>query len=111
MSETRTLTDATDKRRFELDIDGKLAGFVTYSRFPGIIAFDHTETDPAFAGQGVGGDLARGVLDAARHRGLKVWPRCPFIRGWIGKHADYQDLVDPEWSVDSEPPRPLHHEG
>jgi len=23
-----------------------------------------------------------------------VLPRCPFIRGWIDKHPDYQDLVD-----------------
>ncbi|ADP79404.1 GNAT family N-acetyltransferase [Pseudofrankia inefficax] len=99
----RTLTDATARHRFELDIDGVLAGFVTYTAHAGIIAFNHTETLPAFAGQGVGGDLARGVLDEARARQLKVWPRCPFISAWIGKHPDYEDLVDPEWSAEHEP--------
>jgi predicted GNAT family acetyltransferase len=94
----RTLTDASERRRFELDIDGKLAGFVTYSLFQGIIAFDHTETVAGFEGQGVGGDLARGVLDAARARQLKVWPRCPFIHEWIRRHPDYADVVDPDWS-------------
>ena len=30
----------------------------------------HTEVDPRFQGEGVGGTLVRGVLDAARRRGL-----------------------------------------
>lgn len=105
----RTLTDVTARQRFELDIDGTLAGFVTYTLYPGVIAFNHTETVEAFAGQGVGSDLARGVLDEARARQLKVWPRCPFINAWIGKHPGYEDLVDPEWSPEHEPAhgRPL----
>jgi predicted GNAT family acetyltransferase len=103
MAGTRTLTDVPARHRFELAVDGALAGFVTYSVPPGVIAFNHTETEPGFEGQGIGSDLARGVLDAARERELKVWPRCPFIRGWIERHPDYADLVDPAWRVDQEP--------
>ncbi|MFF7633211.1 DUF1275 family protein [Kitasatospora sp. NPDC008050] len=33
------------------------------------------------------------ALDSARERGLAVLPYCPFIRGWLGKHPDYVDLV------------------
>ncbi|MDT3446367.1 MULTISPECIES: GNAT family N-acetyltransferase [unclassified Pseudofrankia] len=105
MTDKRTLTDVPARRRFELDIDGTLAGLVTYSLHPGIIAFNHTETEAGFEGQGVGSDLARGVLDAARARQLQVWPRCPFIRGWIERHSDYADLVDPDWHVDHDPAR------
>ncbi|GAA3480437.1 hypothetical protein GCM10018966_049670 [Streptomyces yanii] len=43
--------------------------------------------------RGLGGLLARGALDDARTRGLRVLPYCPFIRGWIGKHPEYADLV------------------
>jgi predicted GNAT family acetyltransferase len=106
VSDKRTLSDVADRGRFELGIDGELAGFVTYSLYPGVIAFNHTETLPDFAGRGVGGDLARGVLDDARARGLKVWPRCPFIRSWIERHPGYGDLVDPAWNPDHEPPHP-----
>jgi len=28
-----------------------------------------------------------------RERGLAVVPRCAFIRGWIQRHPDYEDLV------------------
>ena len=37
--------------------------------------------------------LARYALDDARSRGLRVRPRCPFIKSWIRRHPDYQDLV------------------
>ena len=57
--------------------------------------FTHTEVFDAFEGKGVGSALARGALDAVRADGTRqVLPRCPFIRGWIERHPDYQDLVD-----------------
>lgn len=56
--------------------------------------FTHTEVDPAFAGKGVGGALARLALDDVRTQGSrKVLPLCPFIKAWIGKHPDYVPLV------------------
>ena len=60
---------------------------------PGRITFVHTEVDDAYAGQGLGGKLARAALDDVRARGLAVRPDCPFIKGWIAKHPDYADLV------------------
>jgi predicted GNAT family acetyltransferase len=49
--------------------------------------------DPRFGGRGLGGILVRGALDAARDRGLEVLPFCPFVRGWIGRHPEYRELV------------------
>jgi predicted GNAT family acetyltransferase len=53
----------------------------------------HTEVFDAFEGQGVGGALARGVLDDLQAREIKVRPFCPFIAGWIRRHPDYLDGV------------------
>ncbi|MEU5217370.1 GNAT family N-acetyltransferase [Streptomyces sp. NPDC020807] len=69
------------------------AGFAEYHLSEGEIAFIHTEIDPRFGGRGLGGLLARGALDDARSRGLRVLPYCPFIRGWIVRHPEYADLV------------------
>ena len=44
-------------------------------------------------GHGVGSKLIRGALDAARDRGLKVVPQCPFVKAYIDRHAEYRDLL------------------
>ena len=89
------VTDNPESSRFEAHLDGELAGFAAYQAADDLIMFTHTEVFDAFEGKGVGSALARGALDAVRTDGSrKVLPRCPFIRGWIEKHPDYQDLVD-----------------
>lgn len=90
------VVDNPDQNRYEISADGEPAGFAEYHLYESEIAFIHTEIDPKFGGQGMGGKLARGALDDVRRRGLGVLPYCPFIRGWIGKHADYLDLVPAE---------------
>ncbi|MFE9428580.1 GNAT family N-acetyltransferase [Kitasatospora sp. NPDC006697] len=87
------VVDNAEKSRFEIQVDGELAGFAEYHRSAGEIAFIHTEIDPRFEGQGLGGRLARAALDTVREQELAVLPYCPFIRGWIGKHPEYTDLV------------------
>ena len=80
--------------RVEARLGDAVAGFAAYVDRPGQRVFTHTEVDPAYEGQGIGGRLARASLDQARADGLRVVPRCPFIRAWIDKHPDYADLVD-----------------
>jgi uncharacterized protein len=95
MSEPEVV-DVPASSRFEILVDGKLAGFVAYRRNDRKITFTHTEIDDAYGGQGLGGKLVRAALDNARAAGLDVLPQCPFVRGWIGKHPDYADLVPAE---------------
>jgi len=85
--------DNAGQGRYEIRLDGELAGYVEYERREGGVALLHTEVDPAFKGRGVGGSLARGVLGDLRAKGVSVVPLCPFIRGWIDKHPEYRDLV------------------
>jgi predicted GNAT family acetyltransferase len=83
--------DNTTLHRYELAVDGHIA-FVRYTRKPGVITFVHTEVPEALAGRGIGGKIARLVLDAARADGVKVVPVCPFIAAWMKKHPEYDDL-------------------
>ncbi len=91
-----TVTDASDRRRFEIAIDGAVLGFAEYRRRPGVISFIHTEIDPARNGEGLGTLLVKAALDTARAEGLAVLPYCPFIQGFINRHRDYLDLVPVE---------------
>ena len=87
------VVDNPEADRFEVLVDGEVAGFAEYRRTKSAMAFTHTVIDPAFEGRGLGSVLARGALDATREAGAPVLPFCPFIRGYIQRHPDYLDLV------------------
>ena len=93
MADTQ-VTNNTDRSRFEIrDAEGRLAGFAEYREGDGVRDFVHTVVKDEYEGQGIGGRLARAALDQTRSEGLRVVATCPFIKGWIGKHPDYQDLL------------------
>jgi predicted GNAT family acetyltransferase len=87
------VVDVPERSRFEIRVDGELAGFSEYRRRPGLIAFIHTLIDPRFEGQGLASELVRTVLSEARSHGLSVLPFCPFVRAYIADHTEYLDLV------------------
>ena len=87
------VVDAPAASRFEVLVDGRVAGFAQYRRTSSSVSFTHTVVDPAFEGRGLGSVLARGALDATRDAGSPVLPYCPFIRGYIQRHPAYLDLV------------------
>jgi uncharacterized protein len=98
--EGKTVTDSEPQvvdnpgaSRFELLVDGEVAGYAEYRRTKSSVAFIHTVIEPAFEGRGLGSVLARGALDATRAAGSSVLPFCPFIRGYIQRHPAYLDLV------------------
>jgi predicted GNAT family acetyltransferase len=87
-----TVRDNTEKHQFELIVDGHTA-LAAYRLKPGVITFTHTEVPAALGGRGIGSQLAKGALDQVRQRGLKVVPLCPFIKAYIEKHPEYQELL------------------
>ena len=88
-----TITDVSDRRRFEIAVDDAVVGFTEYRRRPGIISFVHTEIDPSRKGEGLGTLLVKAALDIARAEGLAVLPYCPFVKDFIDRHREYLDLV------------------
>jgi len=87
------VTDNPSENRYEISVDGELAGFVQYRAKAGLIALIHTEIDDRFEGQGLGGQLIAHALDDARARALAVLPFCPFANAYIQRHPEYVDLV------------------
>jgi uncharacterized protein len=89
------VTDNSAAARYEITVDGRRAGFVTYRTSPGVITFLHAEVDPELEGQGLGSRLVADALDDARSRGLGVRPVCPFVAAFIERNPGYADLVAP----------------
>lgn len=89
-----TITDNPAEGRFEAHLDGDLVGIAEYVLDDGIIDFTHTEV--RLEGHGIGSALVRGALDQVRAAGERqVVPHCPFFRGYIAKHPEYQALLAP----------------
>ena len=87
---------APERSRYELlSEDGELLGFTQYLPGGASLIVHHTEVDEAREGQGLGGQLVRGALDAIRADGRTVIPTCPFTAAFIHRHPEYADLVDP----------------
>jgi uncharacterized protein len=88
--------DNPPKSRYELLVDGRLAGFAQYRLDGERITMYHTEVEPEYEGRGLGDELARLALGDVRRRGLVLVPLCPFIAVYIRRHpGEYLDLVAP----------------
>jgi uncharacterized protein len=87
-----TVRNNPARTRYELDVDGHLAVAV-YTLAPGVITFVHTEVPKELGGRGVGTTLARGALEDVRRQGLKVVVRCSFIKAFMAKHPEFNDLL------------------
>jgi predicted GNAT family acetyltransferase len=85
--------DDADHSRFELRAGDEVVGFLDYRLRDDHITLVHTEVDAAHSGHGYAAVLARGALDDARSRGLRVVPSCPYVAAYIEKHPEYADLV------------------
>ncbi|ETK31116.1 GNAT family N-acetyltransferase [Microbispora sp. ATCC PTA-5024] len=87
------IADNPGKSRYEITVDGRLAGFAQYKLRGDTIVFTHTEIGEEFEGKGLGSALVRTALDGARDAGLTVAPLCPFVSAYIKRHQEYADLV------------------
>lgn len=85
--------DNTDRHRFEIIVDGEVGGFAAYRSHDGVVTITHSQIDPRYQGQGVGGQLAKQTLDMLRERGDRVIPVCPFFAEYVSRHPEYDDIV------------------
>lgn len=90
------VADNPARHRFEIDLGGGQFAIAAYNLLPGAIRFYHTEVPESHGGRGLGTALIQAGLAAARERGLKVIPTCPFFRAYLRKHPEEQDLVPSE---------------
>lgn len=79
--------------RYEIEVDGAVAGFAEFVEKGDVRDFNHTVIDPAFRGQGLSKPLIAEALDDTRAAGKKIIPTCSAIEGFVAKNPEYQDLV------------------
>ncbi|MCW2770447.1 MAG: family N-acetyltransferase [Aeromicrobium sp.] len=90
---TTIVQDNPTDSRFEITVDGELAGFVDYRQEGESYALPHTRIYPQFEGRGLGGQLVSGALAEIAARGGSVLPYCPFVPKIIRDNPEFLALV------------------
>ena len=90
--ETLPVVNNEEKQRFEMHVNGEVA-VLLYKEQADHITLVETLVPPALEGRGIGSSLARAGLEYAREHGLSVTPQCPFVRRYLEKHPEYQDVI------------------
>ena len=88
-----TVTQESD--RFSISVDGQKAGFTEYVDRDGQRIFPHTEVLDEFGGRGLAPSLVDDALQATRDAGLRIVAVCPMVAGFVKKHPEFDDVVDP----------------
>jgi predicted GNAT family acetyltransferase len=92
--EPTTVTHQPDQSRFVVIQDGETAELTYRGGDNGEpIVFTHTGVPTVLEGRGIGSALARAGLEYARANNLEVVPLCSFVRSYIERKPEYQDLV------------------
>ncbi|MFN2188578.1 MAG: GNAT family N-acetyltransferase [Candidatus Promineifilaceae bacterium] len=87
-----TVVNNQDENRFEVRVAEHLA-VIDYYRLEDEIVYTHTGVPEPLSGQGLASKMAEAALEYARGEGLKVVPQCPFVRAYMRRHKQYQDLL------------------
>ncbi len=78
--------------RFSMVVDGETC-LLEFTRSGDVVSMNSVRVPEAVGGRGLAGQLTRHALDWAQSEGLKVRPRCPYVKSWIDRHPDYQHLT------------------
>jgi predicted GNAT family acetyltransferase len=90
---TTTVADNPASSRFEITVDGELAGFLDYRKDGNEYALPHTRVFTQFEGRGIGHQLVTGALAEIAARGGTALPYCPFVPKVIRDNPEFLELV------------------
>ena len=91
--EAITTQHNAEHNRYEILVDGELAGVIDYREADGSYTMFHTGIEPRFGGRGLGKTLVQFALDDARATRHTVVPSCPFIARFIRDNPEYTDVL------------------
>lgn len=90
-STTLNVIHNINQSRFEATVDGLLC-VADYQLGNGVMAMTHTVVPGALEGRGIAAALVSAALDWARAQGYKVSPVCSYVRAYMKRHPETQDL-------------------
>jgi uncharacterized protein len=89
---TSAVRDNSALSRFELDAHG-ITAVANYQLAGAVMTFTHSEVPARARHRGIASRLIEGALGEVRARGLKIVPRCSFVRDYLDTHPEDNDLL------------------
>ena len=86
------LIDNTDKSRFEVEIQDKMA-IMDYKKKDNKLYILHTEVPKEFEGKGIASAMVKKVLNLIKEKDMKLVSLCPFVSGYIKRHPEYKSFI------------------
>lgn len=83
----------SEAARYEIFVDGQLAGIADYSVRDDVVVLPHTEIDGSHRGKGLGAELVRFALDDVRASGRTIVPACWYVAQFVDENPGYRDLI------------------
>lgn len=87
----------TALERFEIYVDGDIAGYAEYQDTASERAFVHTEIHPRYERQGYAKELIGTALRTTRGEGFGILPMCSMVRHFVEINPEFIASV-PQWA-------------
>ena len=92
MSEEIKIFNNEQRQHFETKLDDEYA-FIEYRWRKGALVLMHTLVPEKYEGKGIAGALAKFALEYARNKKLQLIVYCPYVRAYMKRHPEYDDLL------------------
>lgn len=79
--------------RFEAKVEGRLS-VANYHLDENVMRMVHTEVPRELEGRGIAAALVKRAIEHAREHGLKVAPHCSYVRAYMRRHPETQDVLE-----------------
>lgn len=88
-----------EKKRFELEVEGKIAFIEFILNNENIIFLTHTEVPIGLEGKGVGSAIVSKTLNYIKEKGYTLAPLCPFVAAYVKRHPEWKTLLAKGFNV------------
>ena len=88
-----------DKKRFELEVEGKTAFIEYILSNENIIFLTHTEVPRELEGKGAGSAIVSKTLDYIKEKGYTLAPLCPFVAAYVKRHPERKEILAKGYNV------------
>jgi uncharacterized protein len=92
MANTYPIVNNEQQQQFQIVIGDEMA-LLEYRLRDNMIFLMHTEVPESMEGKGIGSALASHALEYARSNNMKAKVYCAFVKKYLERHREYDDVV------------------